>query len=63
MLLTERESEVCRLIREGLSKEEIAQKLCLSPNTVKVHIRHILEKFKVKNTKQLILYFSKSKKQ
>lgn len=63
MILTERESEVCRLICEGLSKAEIAQKLCLSPNTVKVHIRHILEKYNFKNTKQLILYFSKSKEQ
>lgn len=61
MQLTERESEVCRLIREGLSKEEIARKLGLSPNTVKVHIRHILEKYNLKNTKQLILYFLKSK--
>jgi DNA-binding CsgD family transcriptional regulator len=43
--LTDREKEVAVLIWLGLTNAEIAQRLVLSPNTVKTHIRHILDKF------------------
>jgi DNA-binding CsgD family transcriptional regulator len=43
--LTDREKEVAGLIWLGLTNAEIAQRLVLSPNTVKTHIRHILDKF------------------
>jgi DNA-binding NarL/FixJ family response regulator len=43
-LLTRREREVLELIKEGLTNREIAKALFLSQATVKVHVRHILEK-------------------
>ncbi len=39
--LTEREIEVLKLIAEGLSNPEIAEKLFLSVGTVKTHVKHI----------------------
>ncbi|WP_273067051.1 LuxR C-terminal-related transcriptional regulator [Chloroflexus aurantiacus] len=45
--LTEREIEVLRLIAEGLSNPEIAEKLVLSVGTVKTHVKHIYGKLNV----------------
>jgi LuxR family maltose regulon positive regulatory protein len=45
--LTEREIEVLRLIAEGLSNPEIAEKLVLSVGTVKTHVKHIYGKLGV----------------
>ena len=42
--LTLRESEVLRLMAEGLRNHEIAASLGLSLSTVKVHVNHVLEK-------------------
>ncbi len=47
--LSEREIEVLRLVAEGLSNQEIADRLYLSPNTVKVHTRNIYGKLGVSN--------------
>jgi ATP/maltotriose-dependent transcriptional regulator MalT len=43
--LSARESEVLQLIRQGLTNRQIASILFISEATVKVHVRHILEKF------------------
>lgn len=51
--LTDREKEVAVLIWLGLTNAEIAQRLVLSPNTVKTHIRHILDKFHL-NSKEAL---------
>ena len=46
--LTRREIEVARLIDEGLSNKEIAQRLCIELPTVKNHVHHILGKLDVR---------------
>lgn len=45
--LSTREQEVLKLIIEGRSNPEIANVLYLSPNTVKTHVRNILNKLGV----------------
>ena len=50
--LSEREIEVLQFIAEGLSNPEIASRLYLSPNTVKVHSRNIYSKLGVHNRMQ-----------
>ncbi len=47
--LTPRETEILGLLAEGLSNDEIAQRLTISPNTVKVHVRNIFEKMGVQS--------------
>ncbi len=47
--LTEREKEILQLVSQGLSNKAIAQTLCLSAGTVKVHVSNILEKLGVSN--------------
>ena len=42
--LTEREREVLALLADGLTNKEIAEKLTLSPATVRVYVSHILSK-------------------
>jgi DNA-binding NarL/FixJ family response regulator len=45
--LTGRELEIVRLIDEGLSNKQIAQRLCIELPTVKNHVHHILDKLGV----------------
>lgn len=47
--LTEREREICDLLRTGLSNKEIAQKLYLSVRTVEVHLRNVYAKLGVRS--------------
>jgi LuxR family maltose regulon positive regulatory protein len=50
--LTERELEVMVLIAERLTNQEIAQRLVISPNTVKRHASNIYEKLGARNRRQ-----------
>ncbi|MCB0257211.1 MAG: hypothetical protein KDI55_26115 [Anaerolineae bacterium] len=52
--LSERELEVLQLIAEGLTNPEIAARLFLTLNTVKVHVRNIYGKLDVHNRTQAI---------
>jgi DNA-binding NarL/FixJ family response regulator len=53
--LTERELEVLRLISQGLNNQGIAQKLVLSPKTVRNHITNIFSKLQVADRAQAIV--------
>jgi DNA-binding NarL/FixJ family response regulator len=54
--LTKRESEILSLVAEGMSNREIAEKLVLSPETVKSHVAAILEKLNVSDRTQAAIY-------
>lgn len=52
--LTKREFEVIKLIAEGFTSQDIADRLFISPRTVDTHRRNLLQKLNVKNTAELI---------
>ena len=53
--LTTREVQILRALVDGLSNEEIGERLRMTPNTVKTHMRHLLEKTGCENRTQLAL--------
>ena len=53
--LTEREREVLDLIAQGLNNPEIAERLYLSPKTVRNHISNIFSKLQVADRAQAIV--------
>ncbi|MFN7209838.1 MAG: response regulator [Aggregatilineales bacterium] len=54
--LTERETEVLRLLARGLSNKAIAQALVIGEKTVKTHVSNILSKLNVSSRTQAALY-------
>jgi LuxR family maltose regulon positive regulatory protein len=59
--LTSREQEVHTLLSEGLTNREIAERLFISETTVKVHVRHILEKLGARSrTEAVVLGFGRT---
>ncbi len=53
-MITKRESEILKLISDGLTNQEIADKLFISTFTVDSHRKNLLLKFSAKNTATLI---------
>ncbi|MEY3060431.1 MAG: hypothetical protein RL000_1783 [Bacteroidota bacterium] len=58
--LTEREIEIIKLIKNGCTNKEIAEKLFLSPRTVETHRARILKKLDLKNSLSLVKYINES---
>jgi DNA-binding NarL/FixJ family response regulator len=53
--LTERETEVLRLVAQGLTNDEIAAKLFLSPLTAKTHVSRIMQKLHMRDRAGLVV--------
>ena len=59
--LTDRELEVLKLVAQGLNNREIAKRLFISENTVKNHVRNILEKLQLHSRMEAVMYAVKEK--
>lgn len=55
-VLTEREREVVALVGEGLSNEEIARRLFVSPATAKTHVSRAMLKLNARDRAQLVVF-------
>ncbi|XEC97394.1 LuxR C-terminal-related transcriptional regulator [Paenibacillus tarimensis] len=55
--LTRQEKNVLHLLSLGLANKDIAGQLCISPETVKLHCKHIYKKLNVHNRAQIIAQF------
>ena len=56
--LTSREWEIMELLREGLSTEDVATRLFVTPGTVRVHVSSVLKKLRVGDRASAILALS-----
>ena len=59
--LTERELEVLRLVAKGMNNREIAKQLFISENTVKNHVRNLLEKLQLHSRMEAVMYAVREK--
>lgn len=56
MVLSRREYEVLHHIQMGLTNREIAERLCVSSNTINKHVHQVLRKLAVSNRVQAAVY-------
>ena len=59
--ISKREMEIIRLIAEGMTNKEIADKLFLSKHTVNTHRKNIMQKLGLGNTADIVMYALKEK--
>jgi two-component system NarL family response regulator len=59
--LTDRELEVLKLVAKGLNNRAIAEQLFISENTVKNHVRNILEKLQLHSRMEAVVYAVREK--
>jgi DNA-binding NarL/FixJ family response regulator len=59
--LTDRELEVLRLVAKGMSNKEIAAELVIAENTVKNHVRNILEKLELRTRMEAAMFAVREK--
>jgi DNA-binding NarL/FixJ family response regulator len=59
--LTDREMEVLKLVAKGLANRDIARQLFISENTVKNHVRNILEKLQLHSRMEAVVYAVREK--
>ena len=59
--LTERELEVLKLVARGMANRDIAKALFISENTVKNHVRNILEKLQLHSRMEAAMYAVREK--
>ena len=59
--LTDRELQVLKLVAQGLSNREVAEHLFISENTVKNHVRNILEKLHLHSRMEAVVYAVREK--
>lgn len=55
-MLTERETEVLRLVAKGLTAKQIGERLVVSHRTVESHVQNTLRKLQLHNRVQLVRY-------
>lgn len=49
IMLTKREAEVLQLLPDGMTRDQIAARLHITPETVKMHLKNIYRKLNAKN--------------
>jgi two-component system NarL family response regulator len=54
--LTHRETEVLRLVAEGMSNKAVGKALSITENTVKYHVRNILQKLGAQNRTEAVTH-------
>ncbi len=59
--LTDRELQVLKLVAKGLNNRDIAKSLFISENTVKNHVRNILEKLQLHSRMEAVVYAVREK--
>jgi DNA-binding NarL/FixJ family response regulator len=59
--LTDREMEVLRMVATGMNNREIAKQLFITENTVKNHVRNILEKLQLHSRMEAVVYAVREK--
>ena len=60
-LLTDREKEVLQMLAEGKTNKDVAKLLNLSTHTVETHRTHFMQKLKLHNTAEIVMYAMRKK--